>query len=242
MNTAAKIRIAVIDSVPKKYWADDEGFTDGEKFVALLSAQNSLAEFDIFHVAENKFPVSADDYDGYMLTGSPASVYDEFDWIDRLAGFIREADDRNKRIVASCFGHQLVTKTFGGDVEHNADGWMIGNYPLSIKGDYPWMQPSIAKTCIYHFNEQRVTRLPAQAISFADSEAYSDFGYTIGDNILCFQGHPEQPKRSMNNFLVATDSLLSEDEKALARRMIDSGEPDARIWAEWIMRFFLNQS
>ena len=68
---------------------------------------------------------------------------------------------------------------------------------------------------------------------------YADYGYTLGDNIMCFQGHPEQPYRAMVNFLAATDSL-SPQEHARAVRYIEAGEPDAQLWGEWIMRFLVN--
>jgi GMP synthase-like glutamine amidotransferase len=237
MNKA--VRIAVIDSVPKIHWQDDEGITDGEKFVDLLAAQNEQADFDIFYASEYQFPQSLDGYDGYMLSGSPSSVHDNFDWIHQLGDLIIDANNLNKRIVASCFGHQLVAKTFGGRVEKNEQGWLIGNYNLNIKRRYDWMLPQANNTGIYHFNKERVTRLPEQATSFADSDDYPDFAYTIGDNILCLQGHPEQPKRAMKNFMKAVDGIVPENEKHTAHRMIENGEPDADIWGKWMMRFFL---
>jgi GMP synthase-like glutamine amidotransferase len=234
------IRIAVIDAVPEIYWGDDEGITDGEKFVDLLLAQNDQAEFDIYYAAVNQLPESVQDYDGYMFSGSPSSVHDEDDWIKKISGLICQANDLNKRIIASCFGHQLVAKTFGGEVGQNENGWCIGNYNLNIKRRYEWMQPEAGDTGIYHFNKERVTRLPEQAESFADHEDYADYAYTLGDNILCVQGHPEQPKRAMNNFMISVDNIVPEDEKKTARRMIDKGKPDADIWGEWMMRFFLS--
>jgi GMP synthase-like glutamine amidotransferase len=233
------IKIAVIDSVPKIHWQDDEGITDGEKFVDLLSSQNNAAQFDIYYAAENQLPDRIDDYDGFMLTGSPASVNDPFEWITRLSGFIKTANDQNKKIIASCFGHQLVAKTFGGTVGKNESGWMIGNYQLAISGTFSWMQPIASQTGIFHFNKERVTRLPEGAISFGHSPAYNDFAYILGENILCVQGHPEQPLRAMNNFLAVCKDEIPADEVLLARKMIDSGIPDASIWGEWMMRFFL---
>ena len=232
-------RIAIMDAVPREYWKDDEGITDGEKFHDLISAQGAGVELDIHYTTEHEFPGDIDDYDGYLITGSPASANDEDDWIRRLADWIVEADHRNKRIVASCFGHQLVAKTFGGEVAHNERGWLIGNYRLEITQTYDWMQPAASVTGLYHFNQERVTRLPDNAVSFADSEVYPDFAYVLGDNILSVQGHPEQPLRAMNNFL-ATMRDLPEHEHHLARQRIDDhGDPDADVWGQWMVRFFL---
>ena len=234
-----EINIAVLDSVPRKYWADDGGITDAQKFIELLAPENPLASFSTYFVSEHKFPESVDDYDAYMLTGSPANVFDDFDWMQRLSRFVIEANQKNKRIIGSCFGHQLIATTFGGEVSQNENGWMIGNYDLRIQLEtkYSWMEPAATNTGLYHFNRERVTQLPDGAKAFAHCEDYPDFAYTLGDNILCLQGHPEQPERAMNNFLAATP--LTETDLAKAKLHLENGAPDAKIWAQWMMRFFL---
>ena len=232
------IRIAILDSVPEVYWADDLGITDAQKFIDLLQPFNPAASFDVYYTSKNQFPDDINDYQAILVTGSPCSVHDEHDWIDRLIALIRAARENGKRIIGSCFGHQLVAKTFGGEVGDNENGWLIGNYPVHVTAAYDWMRPVAATTGLYHFNQERVTRLPTGATSFARIDEYPDFGYTLGDSILCLQGHPEQPHRAMVNFLKATDGL-SPDERARATRYINAGEPDARIWGEWMTRFFL---
>ena len=233
-----QIRIAILDAVPKIYWKDDEGFTDAGKFTDLLAAFNADATIDTFYTTENQFPPSIDDYDAYLVTGSPASVNDDLDWIKRLSDTLLAADSKNKRIIGSCFGHQLVAKTFGGEVGKNTNGWMIGNYALDITRAYGWMEPASKLTSLYHFNQERVMRLPESAISFAACELYPDFAFTLGDNIMCLQGHPEQPLRAMNNFLNAM-SELSKAELNQARKQIVAGEPDSQLWGQWMMRFFV---
>lgn len=233
------IRIAILDCVPEVYWADDLGITDSQKFVDLLQPFNTAAQFDTYYSTQDQFPQSLDAFDAILVTGSPCSVHDQLDWIMRMMDLIRQADAAGKRIIASCFGHQLVAKTFGGEVGFNEQGWMIGNYPIAIEARYAWMQPAAAQTGLYHFNQERVTRLPAAAKAFARSEAYDAYAYTLGDNILCLQGHPEQPLRAMRNFLRATPGL-SEAAIASAEKQIEAGEPDAATWAAWMMRFYLD--
>ena len=234
------VRIAVLDAVPKSYWDDDLGITDAQKFVDLLAPENPQAILDSHYVSEYEFPDSLDDYDAYLLTGSPASVHDDHDWIRQLSQLVVDVNNLNKRIVASCFGHQLVAKVFGGEVGKNEDGWVIGNYALNITQQYDWMRPLANNTGIYHFNHERVTRLPENAQSFANTNAYPHYAYTLGDNILSFQGHPEQPKRAMNNFLTATLDKLSEEEVVKATIFIDNDKTDAGIWAQWMMRFMVS--
>lgn len=222
--------------MPEIFWKDDLGITDSQKFIDLLQPLNDAAEFDVYYVSKDEFPERIGDYDAVLLTGSPCSVHDGHGWIGRLVELVRDADALRLRIVASCFGHQLVARAFGGEVGPNESGWAIGNFPLYIDGQHHWMQPPARTTGLYHFNQERVTRLPPGASAFARTDQYEDYGYTLGDNILCFQGHPEQPHRAMINFLNTTDSL-SREERARAERCIAAGEPDAHIWGEWMMRF-----
>jgi len=231
------VKIAILDAVPESYWADDEGITDAQKFVDLLAPLNARAVFDTYFVSMYEFPESIDGYDAFLFTGSPASVHDDDDWIQQLSQLLVEVNEANKQIVASCFGHQLVAKTFGGEVGKNEQGWVIGNYVLNITRQYDWMQPGETNTGIYHFNQERVTRLPANAQSFANTASYPYYAYTLGDNIMSLQGHPEQPLRAMNNFLDATVYKMPDEEVERARIFIDNGEPDAEIWAQWMMRF-----
>ena len=233
------IRIAILDAVPEVYWADDHGITDSQKFIDLLRPLNAAARFDVYYSSKNQFPKHIDDYDAILVTGSPCSVHDDHDWITRLIELIQLAQQRRLRIIGSCFGHQLVARAFGGDVGPNENGWVIGNYPVHISETHSWMQPLASTTGLYHFNQERVTSLPPGAVAFARTDEYDDYGYTFGDNVMCFQGHPEQPYRAMVNFLNTTDSL-SPSEHARATRYIEAGEPDSRIWGEWMMRFFVN--
>lgn len=234
-----EIKIAILDAVQREYWADDEGKTDSQKFIDLLAPINPSVSFDVFYVTENIFPQSLGRYHGLLLTGSPASVHDDYDWISRLTDLTRQADLQNKRIVASCFGHQLVAKTFGGEVGFNENGWLIGNYKLSILKQFEWMQTLASETGLFHFNQERVTRLPEAAISFASTEAYPDYAYTLGDNILSVQGHPEQPLSSMNNFLDATVHQMDEASVIKAREKIHDGVPDSSLWGEWMIEFLV---
>lgn len=232
------IRIAILDAVPESYWADDRGIADSQKFINLLQPQNPAARLHSYFVSQNHFPANIDNYDAILVTGSPCSVHDEHDWIERLTDLIREAAARRKRVVGSCFGHQLVARTFGGEVGHNENGWLIGNFAVHISHSHEWMRPLAKLTGMYHFNQERVTRLPDSAQAFAHTDDYGDYGYTIGDNIMCFQGHPEQSRLSMINFLKATDSMTAE-QRARAAHHIDNGEPDGQLWGEWMMRFFM---
>ena len=233
------LRIAILDAVPQSYWGDDRGITDSTKFRILLQPENPAARLDPYYVTRDSFPASVDDYDGYLVTGSPCSVHDDDPWIGQLEEFARTATARGKRVIGSCFGHQLLAKAFGGEVGPNEHGWLVGNFAVRIARRHDWMQPAANVTGMYHFNQERVTRLPPAAEAFAHTDDYPDFGFTIDDTVMSFQGHPEQSRLSMQNFLDTTPTLSAEQYRRAAANIAEA-QPDARVWGAWMMRFFLS--
>jgi GMP synthase-like glutamine amidotransferase len=94
-------------------------------------------EIDTFDVAAGEFPADPSDYEAYLVTGSPAGVYDPLPWIEPLKQFLRDAGDR--KLVGICFGHQIMAEAFGGHVEKSDKGWGIGLQHYEIDRVEPWM-------------------------------------------------------------------------------------------------------
>ena len=62
----------------------------------------------IYDVTEDKYPLEIDECDGYLITGSKLSVYDDVKWIRDLESFIRLLNDKKKS-----FGFTNNPKYFG---------------------------------------------------------------------------------------------------------------------------------
>ena len=87
---------------------------------------------------------------------------------------------------------------------------------------------------IYH--QDQVTRLPENATLIATSEFCPNAAYHIGDQVLCFQGHPEFIHDYTRDLL----NLRRESyEPALYERAVESlaKEQQGSAVAEWMMRF-----
>lgn len=71
-------------------------------------------------------PEHASDFSGLIFLGSPRSVNDPLDWIDKEMELIRQAMAADKPVLGHCFGGQLMAKTLGAQVMRNPSpqiGW-----------------------------------------------------------------------------------------------------------------------
>src|SRR5690242_8411872 len=73
----------------------------------------------------------------YLITGSPAGVYDRLPWIEPLQQFIRAVD--GAKMVGICFGHQVMAEALGGHVEKSEKGWGAGLHTYTIVRSEPWI-------------------------------------------------------------------------------------------------------
>ena len=103
---------------------------DGQKVVQLLQPLRPDWSFDVVSVKDGVFPSGPEAFDGYVITGSPASVNDDsLPWLGELLDFIRAVDAARQPLVGLCFGHQAVARALGGQVARNAAGWGLGTAP-----------------------------------------------------------------------------------------------------------------
>ncbi len=92
----------------------------------------------IYDVTRGELPAGATACRAYLLTGSPAGVYEDLSWIAGLTGFLQQARGR-ARLVGICFGHQAMAQAFGGSVVKWPKGWSIGLHRYGVHHRAPWM-------------------------------------------------------------------------------------------------------
>ena len=193
--------------------------------------------FTSFAVFKGEMPADTDKFDGYIITGSAAGVYEKHDWLKPLFAFIKKCDLLKKPLCGICFGHQAIAKALGGEVVKWADGWGVGVQDMRITAQADWM-PKADKMSLIYFHQDQVTQLPEGAKNLAANEFCAIGAFAKARHIFCLQGHPEFPADYSAALLEAirkkvgdsrTDAALS----SLAERT------DAQEVAQWIANFFL---
>lgn len=211
--------------------------------------------WDLFMVVEGEFPLFTDlqNYDGFVVSGSPYDAYGDDCWIRQLCVLLQAIDSLQKKILGICFGHQVLCRALGGKVGKSKSGWDVGlrNVRFNVKNivntsscsfqingfdvdDFPQLLSIIE--C--HQDEVLEVPLGAKVIGYSEKTGVEMFCF--GDHILGIQGHPEYPLDIIHNLIdrLLTNGSIQEELAENARLQLQKGEPDRKCW-ERICKGFL---
>ncbi|WP_232630507.1 glutamine amidotransferase-related protein [Methylobacterium sp. Leaf118] len=204
----------------------------GAMAAALIGDGHAFARFD---VTAGHWP-DAKAFDGCVITGSPASVYDATPWVIDLLAFLRGLD-RSTTLIGLCFGHQALAQAFGGQVARSERGWGLGLHAYDVVERAPFMDEADT-IAIPVSHQDQVVALPPGARVLAGS-AFTPFGVLAYDDrpALSFQCHPEfRPDYAR----ALTDGhRAGAEDPALVQAALASldGPADNDRVAGWIRRF-----
>ena len=189
-------------------------------------------EVESFEVSTGQLPSDPADHAAFLITGSPAGVYDPLPWIAPLCGFIRSAQD--SKMVGICFGHQVMAEALGGHVEKSAKGWGAGLHRYSIVRAEPWMDPVPEIAAPVSHQDQVVVQPPnTEIVATSDFTPYAALAWTDRPAIS-FQFHPEFSPAYAKALIEQRYDQVPDPDAAIAS--LDAPNDSARV-AGWIRRF-----
>lgn len=208
----------------------------GRMFEQLFARQPIAAEFKVYNVMEGHYPPDSERYDAYLVTGSKADSFGSDAWIQTLKTYLLERYARGDKLLGVCFGHQLLALLLGGKAERAVQGWGVGIHQYRMENKTAWMSPDLEDLTLLISHQDQVTRLPENATLLASSEFCPIASYCIGDQVLCFQGHPEFVHDYSRALLDLRQQHIGEPAYT---RGVDSLQHDhqGHMVAEWMMRF-----
>ena len=209
---------------------------DGEKFAAMIHGVRSDWEVAAFDATRGALP-DRFDHDGYMVTGSPASVNGGAGWIDPLLEMLRRIVAEGRPLFGACFGHQAIARALGGKVAANPGPFVLGPVTAEMIRPLPWMVPAQETVRLCAAHGEQVTRLPEGADVVARGPGCEIAGFVMGRSVFTTTYHPEMTPGFIAALIEAYADHFTPDVVARARRSLAEPAENA-VFAEWIARFF----
>jgi GMP synthase-like glutamine amidotransferase len=193
----------------------------------------------IVHVLDGQELPDPGSVEAALITGSPAGVYVDFDWISDLKDWIQRAGAKRVPQVGICFGHQLMAEAFGGRAHKAPQGWGLGRHTYHVSKVEPWMFGSKQRLHLAVSHQDQVLEAPATARVLAHSD-FTPYAALVYDHApaLSFQGHPEFCS-SFADALIRSrrGTRFSEDMADTALASLEA-PLDGDVVAAWVAGFY----
>jgi len=198
-------------------------------FAQLLGPEFEIETFD---VAAGELPDSANGHAAYLITGSPAGVYEPLPWIEPLQQFIRNA--AQAKMVGVCFGHQVMAEALGGHVEKSEKGWGAGLHRYDIVHGEPWTDGARTVAAPASHQDQVAVQPPnTQVVAESAFTPFAALAWTDRPAIS-FQFHPEFSPDFAKALIQKRYDIVPDPDAAIAS--LDAPNDNARVGG-WIRRF-----
>ena len=162
--------------------------------------------FHIVELGSGQIPPPLKSYNTLVMLGGPMGVNDMETYPHLMAGsrIIREAINRDLRVLGICLGSQMIAHCLGADV-YSGPEKEIGWYHIELTGDglkdplmrklaiHPGVGDFWRKFMVFHWHGDTFN-LPPGATLLASSERYKNQAFKFGNNIYGFQFHVEVTK------------------------------------------------
>ncbi len=187
--------------------------------IALLNAahkardtrRNFVRELDAdvvaFHCPSGDFPEDFR-YDGFVVTGSRASVYWDREWIGQLKTWVGDAVEAGLPGLGVCYGHQLLAAVMGGRVEDMGE-YEIGYRTVEQDGQNRLLSGIDETMTVFTTHSDRVVEAPPGATVFARND-YGIHGFRK-DQVFAVQFHPEYDMATATSVTKGKDDQLSQE-------------------------------
>jgi len=140
-----------------------------------------------------------------VILGGPISVNDAdmFPFIDAEIDLLRQRIAADKPTLGICLGAQLIASAMGAEIypgDEKEIGW--SGLQLTVAGEQGALRYLGAEHCsMLHWHGETFD-LPDGAVLLASSSKYDNQAFSVGENILALQFHPEITTRGMEKWFI----------------------------------------
>lgn len=181
-------------------------------------------DITVLNTEAGELPGDPTDWDGIVVTGSPAMVSDREPWSENAATWLAQAVHLAIPVLGVCYGHQLLAHALGGEVGYHPEGRESGTRSVELltsAQDDPLFCgiPDTFSAQLTH--KQSVLSLPPGAVLLGRNEFEPHQAFRVGKCAWGVQFHPEFSSAVMRAYLGVQAPDL-ELEGFNAQTMIDS--------------------
>jgi len=211
-------------------------------FVARLASELNV---NVVDVTVDELPGVPHNWDGIVVTGSPAMVSDRALWSERTGHWLADAVKAQIPVLGVCYGHQLLAHALGGEVGFHPGGRETGTHPVELLDaalDDPLFQGLPRRFPAQLTHRQSVLRLPEGATLLARNDFEAHQAFRVGPCAWGVQFHPEFSDEVMRAYLeVQAPDLRKEGLDADALLAGVSSAPEASSLLERFSRVVMNR-
>lgn len=230
------LQIGILEADDLHPALEDEFVSYGQMFKQLFTGQGIDVACQIFNVVAGQYPDSGQHFDAYLVTGSKADSFANDPWIVTLREYLAERYEKGDVLLGVCFGHQILALVLGGTTQRSAKGWGIGMHRYRLAHKPAWLTQAEDEFQLLISHRDQVTVLPEQATLLASSEFCENAGFVVGQQVLCFQGHPEFTHEFSRGLLRLRESIYCPEQFQQAKQSL-ACEHDGQLVAQWMLSF-----
>ena len=190
------------------------------------------ADVDAFKVSEGELPPTPTEgwrtawpYDGVIVSGSQASVYEDAAWIRDVEAWVRQAVTASVPLLGVCWGHQLVASALGGAVGP-IGRYEIGYRTVDVVASDPLFDGIPESFVAFETHSDEIKRLPDAAVPLAENDCTIQ-AFRIG-SAYGVQFHPEYDLQTARWILDGKD-LQPERAAAIREELTEERYEQARV-------------
>lgn len=156
----------------------------------------------VVDICENERLPGADQCLGVVISGSHAMVTENLDWSLSLEAWLRDVTKAGIPVLGICYGHQVLARAMGGQVDFHPKGIEIGCVDIRLTGRPDPLFQGLPNTFKVHAcHSQTVVRLPDQAVKIAENDFEPHHAFRMGDSVWGVQFHPEYDPAIMKAYV-----------------------------------------
>jgi len=212
----------------------------GDMMVELLKDKDRNEKWTKFRCMDSEYP-NLDElhrFAGYVVTGSAADAHVDDDWIVKLRQTCAQiaADNNAGKLLGICFGHQACAVALGGKSGRSDVGWEVGLKDIEFNEEFfrqfPVWKGKYKLLPMLQSHRDQVSKLPPNGKLLASSGKTKYEMYSVGNRVLCCQGHPEFTEDYVRDLINHRfeSGVVSKEVRDEALASLKRDKPAVKVW------------